>query len=105
MSPPRQGDVWWGETPAAKRRPYVIITRDEAIPVLQMIVVAPVTRTVRGIESELPLGPEEGLPMACAATFDNLTTMPKGMLVARAGSLARGRRHELCAALRAAADC
>ena len=35
-----QGEVWWGETPDAKGRPYLILTRDEAIPVLRTVLVA-----------------------------------------------------------------
>jgi mRNA interferase MazF len=105
VTEPRQGDVWWGEAPDAKGRPYLVVTRDEAIPVLRTIVVAPVTRTVRRIPTEVPLGGDEGLPFDCAASMDNVLTFPKSMLVRRLGGLAEPRRRELCGALRAAADC
>ena len=55
MSVPRQGEVWWAETEQA-RRPVLVVTRSEAVEVLIGIVVAPVTRTVRGIPTEIPLG-------------------------------------------------
>ncbi len=105
MSGPQRGDVWWGETPERKGRPYLVLTRDEAIPVLRSIVVAPVTRTVRGIESELAMGRAEGLSVDCAASFDSLATFPKGMLTRRLGRLAESRTHEMCAALTSAFNC
>ena len=100
-----RSEVWWGEVPDAKPRPYLILTRDEAIPVLRRILVAPITRTVRGIPSEVPLGPPEGLSADCVASFDNLVTLHKSMLVRRMGALALERRDEPCHALRAATDC
>jgi len=105
VSGPRQGDVWWGESPDAKGRPYLVLTRDQAIDVLRTVLVAPVTRTVRSIPTEVPLGPSEGLLTACAATLDNALPFPKAMLVRRMGSLAPGRRVELCDAWSATTDC
>src|SRR3954468_9073021 len=57
VSDPRRGDIWWGEAPDQKGRPYLVLTRDEAIPVLRTVLAAPVTRTVRGIPTEVSLGP------------------------------------------------
>jgi mRNA interferase MazF len=102
---PARGEVWWGEAADAKGRPYLVLTRDEAIPVLRTILVAPVTRTVRGIPTEVPLGSDEGLPSEGVATLDNVLTFPKAMLVRRMGALVAGRRGEPCEALRAAVDC
>ena len=105
MSAPARGEVWWGEAPDAKGRPYLVLTRDEAIPVLQTILVAPVTRTIRGIPTEVPVGAEEGLPADGVASIDNVLAFPKSLLVRRMGSLASDRRGEPCEALRAATDC
>jgi mRNA interferase MazF len=77
----------------------------EAVGVLRTLVAAPVTRTVRGIPTEIPLGADEGLPVEGAATMAGLLAIPKAMLVRRIGALARARRHELCASLGAMADC
>jgi mRNA interferase MazF len=100
---PRQGEVWWAET-EDKRRPVLVVTRSEAVGVLASIVVAPVTRTVRDIPTELALGEREGLPVECAATFDNLQRVRRAALTAQAGDLGP-RRAEICQALRALADC
>jgi mRNA interferase MazF len=102
---PSRGEVWWGEVPQVGRRPYVVLTRDVAIPVLRRVVVAPVTRTIRGVPSELPLGRDEGLDVDCVASMDNVLTLSKSMLVQRIGALRPERRHELCQALSAAVDC
>lgn len=105
MSSPSRGEIWWGEAPDAKGRPYLVLTRDEAIPVLRTILVAPVTRTVRGIPTEVPLGADEGLPAEGVASMDNVLAFPKSLLVRRLGSLGPDRREEQCEALRAATDC
>lgn len=104
MSQPRQGEVWWAEA-EDKRRPVLVVTRNEAIPVLRRFVVAPVTRTVRAIPTEVALGADEGLPVDCAASFDNLQPIKRPSLTQRIGSLSPTRRHEICAALDALADC
>lgn len=102
---PARGEVWWGEAPDAKRRPYLVLTRDEAIPMLRTLLVAPVTRTIRGIPTEVPLDDDEGLPTACVAAFDAITVFPRAMLVRRIGALSPTRVHELCDALSATTDC
>jgi mRNA interferase MazF len=102
---PSRGEVWWGEIPDTGRRPFLILTRDAAIPVLRQLVVAPVTRTVRGIPTELPLGTAEGMPRECAATFDNLRVIPRANLVGRICVLGPDRMVDACTALRYAVDC
>ncbi len=105
MSLPRQGDVWWAELPEAGRRPVLVVTRDAAIERLDAVLVAPVTRTVRSIPTEVALGRDEGLAHDSAATFDNLEVVPRWGLTQRAGALGDHRRADLCLALGAVADC
>jgi mRNA interferase MazF len=100
---PAQGDIWWAEV-EDMRRPVLVVTRSEAVPVLMAIVVAPVTRTVRSIPTEIPLGRGEGLAVDCAATVDNLQRVRRSALTTRVGQLGP-RRAELCEALRSLADC
>jgi mRNA interferase MazF len=99
-----QGDIWWLETEADKARPVLVVTRDEAIPILRRLVVAPITTTLRAARSQLPLGRAEGLPVECACNFDDLAAVPKSLLIRRLGRLGP-RHHELCATLRAMAGC
>jgi len=101
----RRGEIWWAETPDERGRPWLILTRDVAIDVLTRVLAAPVTTRVRDIPTEVMLGPDDGLPTACAASFDNVRTLYKSLLVRRVGVIAPGRDHELCAAINAAIDC
>ena len=105
MSEPRRGEVWWGEIEHVGRRPFLVMTRSAAIPVLHNLLAVPVTRTIRGIPTELPLSPDDGMPTECAASFDNLRVVPKAYLVERLTSLDSVRLAEACRALRAAVDC
>jgi mRNA interferase MazF len=80
----------------------VILTRDRAIPVLERVLVAPVTTTVRGIPTEVALGRRDGLPTACVASLDDLVPMAKDYLVECITSLAVDRMEEIGRALRRA---
>jgi mRNA interferase MazF len=99
-----QGELWWLETPDEKGRPVLVVSRDEANAMMRRVMVAPVTRTIRAVPSQLRLGREEGLPVESAASFDDLASVPRSLLVRRLGNLGP-RRHELCERLRAMADC
>ncbi len=99
-----RGEVWWGEAPDGKGRPFLVVSRDGANAVMQRVLVAPVTRRVRGLPSEVPLGAEEGLPSESVASFDNLRPFPKTMLVRRLGTLGP-RLDEICRAGAATLDC
>lgn len=105
MNTPERGEVWWGEIKNIGRRPYLVMTRSAAIPVLNSVLAAPLTRTVRSIPTELQLGPDDGLPVDCAASFDNLRVVPKSCLVHRLCSLDPARLAQACLALRAAVEC
>jgi mRNA interferase MazF len=80
----------------------VIVTRDTAIPVLNQVVVALVTGTVRGLPTEVPLGPEHGLARESVVNCDNLFTIPKQALGRRRGTLGPAETARLDEALRIA---
>lgn len=105
VSEPRRGEIWWGELEDVGRRPFLVMSRSSAIPVLNSVLAAPVTRTVRNIPTEVRLGPDDGLPAECAAGFDNLRVVPKAFLTERICELDALRTDEACAALRVAVDC
>ena len=105
MSAQGRGEIWWGEIEDFGRRPFLIMTRPSAIPMLNQVVAAPVTRTIRNIPSELRLGPDDGMPTECAASFDNLRVVPKSLLVDRICTLQPDRLAEACRALRTAIAC
>ena len=99
-----QGEIWWAEA-EDKRRPVLIATRSDAIAVLGWIIVAPVTRTIRQIPTEVRLGASHGLPDECVASFDNLQPIRRSFLTQRVGALQAAELDEICRALRALADC
>jgi mRNA interferase MazF len=98
-----QGEIWWAEA-EDQRRPVLVVTRTEAIPVLNRIVVTPVSRTVRGIPTEIVLDRQSGLRETSVASFDNLQPIRKSFLTQRVGSIP-GARSAICRALAALADC
>jgi mRNA interferase MazF len=93
------------ETPNEKRRPVLIVSRDDVIPALNNLVVAPVTSTIRQIPTCIPVGPDEGIDHDSVATFDNLAAVPKSVLTLRLGTLGAGGHLRICRALGAMADC
>ncbi len=100
-----RGGVYWLELEVEGRRPACVLTRDEAIPGLRNVVVALITGRVRGLRSEVLLGPEDGVPRECAISLDNLRTVPKAQLVEAITELGTARIDELCRALAAASGC
>jgi len=101
----RRGEVWWYEHPLAGRRPYLILTRDEAIPVLHQVLAVPATRTVREIPTEVVVDRGDGMPVACCLTLDNLTVIRPALCVERITRLSAERMREVCAALALATGC
>jgi mRNA interferase MazF len=101
----RRGEIWWGEHPDAGRRPNLILTRDPAIPVLGHLTAAPVSRTRRGIGTEVGLGPDEGLPAPSAVSLGNVVQVRRTHLTRPIGRLGPDRMHEVCRALARAVDC
>jgi len=100
-----QAELWLMETPNQKRRPVLVVSRNEVIPVVNNIIVAPVTSTVRTIPTCIPVGTDEGIDHDSVATFDNLAAVPKSVLTRKLGQLGIGGRQQICAALDAMANC
>jgi len=90
---------------AEGRHPICVVTRDEAILSLDNVVVATVSSRIRGLRSEVLLGPEDGMPHECAISLDNLRTVPKALLTRPITKLGPPRIDELCRALAAASGC
>lgn len=100
----QRGEVWFAATPGGDR-PVLILTRDPVADRIGSVVVAALTRTVRGLVSELELTPDDGVPTNCVVNFDNLHTLPKTAFRRRITALSAARMHRACGALRAATGC
>jgi mRNA interferase MazF len=101
-----RSDIYWADLgPPGGRRPVCILTRDAAIAVLDRVTCAPITRTIRGIASEVEVGPDQGLPTDAVINCDNLITIPISTLdPAPVGHLDSASRANLDRALRYALD-
>lgn len=101
-----RNDIFWADLgPPSGRRPVCILTRDAAIPLLNKVTCAPITRTVRGIPSEVEVGQEYGLPEHAVISCDNVITVAKADLDSDPlGHLDPGTRAVLDRALRYSLD-
>jgi mRNA interferase MazF len=101
----QRGEIWFAATPGGDR-PVLVLTRDPVADRIDSVVVAALTRTRRGLVSELTLTPDtDGVPTHCVANFDNLHTLPRGSLrrlITQLGSL---RMAEACRVLRDSTGC
>ena len=101
-----RGEVWLYRFKAPdKRRPVLILTRQEVIPLLHTVMVAPITSTRRGAPSEVHVGMNEGLKHDSAANLDHVQTVERARLETYVGSLSAARMREVCRALAVAAGC
>jgi mRNA interferase MazF len=100
-----RGDICWLELPDEGRRPALVLTRAEAIRVLPRVTVALLTRTIRGIPTEVRLGSEDGMPTECVVSLDNIRQVSRVLLEDPITSLDGKRMHEVCTALTIATGC
>jgi len=100
----KRGEIWFAATPGGDR-PVVVLTRDPVADRIGSIVVAALTRTVRGVVSELAISQADGVPTDCVANFDNLHTIPSDTLRRRIATLPPHRMAEACRTLQAATGC
>lgn len=99
MAEVNRGEIWQFSFPSPnRRRPVLVLTRQEVIGHLHSVTVAPITTTIRGIPSEVVIGPESGLKTISAINLDNLVTVPKDGLRSFVGTVS----PEVLTAVRAA---
>jgi mRNA interferase MazF len=98
----KRGEVYWADLPPpAGRRPVLIVTRTSALRYRAALTIAPVTRRIRGIPSEVPVGASQGLHHESVANCDSLLTVDKRILGREpAGVLSRQGIRQLDKALR-----
>ena len=88
-----------------KARPVLVLTREPVREAMSRVTVAPITSTVKGLSTELALGPENGLDHPCVASCDNIITIPQQELDAEpVGHLDQVTRARLDAALHYSLD-
>lgn len=101
----RRGEIWFAATPGGGR-PVMVLTRDPIANRIGYIVVAALTRTVRGLVSELELtAKDDGVPSDCVINFDNIHTLPRKAFPKQIATLSDPRLAQACQALRDATGC
>jgi len=96
----RRGEIRWYTFAAPdKRRPVLLLTRDDVIAALHEIIVVPATRTIRGLSTELLLSVDDGMPTACALNFDHIGLARRARLGPVLAVLPDGRWAEVERAL------
>jgi len=87
-----------------KARPVLVLTREVVRPHLGTVTVAPITTTVRGLSSEVAVGPENGLDRPSVVSCDNITTIPAAAIGEQIGVLFGGQEPALAEAIAGAFD-
>lgn len=101
-----RGEIWlYTFKPPDKRRPVVVLSRQDAIPWLRTVIVAPITSTIRGAPSEVVVGIDEGLKSDSAVNLDHVQTVEQRLLTRYIGSLSPRQLSAVCRALAIAAGC
>ena len=99
----RRGEVWLADVD--KVRPVIVLTRDPLGRLLHSVIIAPVTSTVRGISTEVPLRRDDGLRQDSVANLDNVQLLARDRFRKRVGTVQPATMSALCTALSIAVDC
>lgn len=101
----QRGEVWFASAPGGER-PVLVLTRDPVADRIGAVVVAALTRTERGLVSELRLtSAGDGVPTDCVVNFDNVHTVDRRAFRRRVAVLSPSRMADACRALRSATGC
>jgi mRNA interferase MazF len=99
----RRGEVWLADLD--KVRPVIVLTRDPLAHLLHSVIIAPVTSTIRGLSTEVPLGDSDGIRHASVANLDNVQLLARHRFRRRIGRAQPATMRAVCAALSVAVDC
>ena len=101
----RRGEIWLAQV-GRKRRPVLVLTRSEVLDVRQLVTVAEVTSSIRGLASEVSLEPgDAGLDRPSVVNCDGIHTIAQGSLTARVASVSDATMGRVCSAVGYALGC
>ena len=101
-----RGDIWMYDfAKPDKRRPVLVLSRQNVIPLLRTVMVAPITSAIHGVPSEVPIGVEHGLKHDSAVNLDHVQTVNQSRLKTFVSRLDSDVMKEVCLALAAATGC
>lgn len=101
----KRGEVWWHAPRGAKRRPALILTRDETIGRVFDVISMPATGVIRGLRSEIDLGAGDGMPQDCVLVPENTFSADKSFLTERITTLGPEKLDQACRALTRITGC
>jgi mRNA interferase MazF len=88
-----------------KPRPVLVLTRDSALGYLSRVTVAPITSSIRGVPSEVLVGPDDGLKQPSAVNLHNLVTLQQNVIGRRLARLSDAKMRDVCRAIGFALGC
>ena len=91
----RRAEVWWAEQPPGQRHPVLLLSWDAHGTWRDRVTVADITTQVRGLDAEVPLTEDDGMPRSCVVNLDNLATVPRSILRSRITKLSARRMAEV----------
>ena len=101
-----RGEIWqYAFTRRDKRRPVLVLSRQDVIGLLHTVMVAPITSTIHGAPSEVVVGVAEGLKHDSAVNLDHVQTVEQSRLVRRIGQASPATMRQICRALAIAVGC
>ena len=100
---PRRGELWIAQLD--KRRPVVILTRDPMAQLLNAVIIGPITSTIRGLSTEVPVGPNDGIRVDSVVNLDSVQLLDRRLLRRKVGQLGTARMAEICKSVSIAIGC
>jgi mRNA interferase MazF len=102
----KRGDIYlYDFKKPDKTRPVVLLSRDDVIPLLTTVMVAPILSTIYGVPSEVIVGVEHGLKNTSAINLDHVQTVDKNRLTTFIAHLNEPVMEQVCEALAKAVGC
>ena len=95
----RRAEVWWAERPPGQRHPVLLLSWDAHGDWRSRVTVADITTNVRGLDAEVPLDENDGMPRPCVVNLDSLATIPRSILRSRVTTLGSTRTAQVNRAL------
>ena len=100
-----RGEVWLARV-GRKVRPVLILTRSEVIDVRQLVTVAEVTTSIRGLAAEVEFDHEgAGLDRISVINCDGLHTVAQSSLTGPIGTVEEATMRAVCRAVSYALGC
>lgn len=97
----KRGEIWWAELPKpAGKCPVVLLSRDEAYLVRNLVTVAPLTTRIRNIPVEVPLDERDSVPKKCVVNLDLIMTIEKRILTGKICQLSEDKSKQMDDAIR-----